>query len=164
MLLIRESPDSSVAIGTFDYADLNAYLLLVVGLIQPDQANVAFLRELSKRARGGEKIPLRDVKRLASEEPVTTLHPSANLMAATEIFGGGVHRIIVVNEDSSEVVGVFNQWKLAKFLWENGRSFPVIEQLYPQYLRDLSLGSHQVISIKYVLRCYWKYGWRERRT
>ncbi|KAM5444915.1 cell separation during budding [Microsporum ferrugineum] len=147
-LLIRESPGSSTAVGTFGYADLNAYLLLVVGLIQPShEEQAASLRELARRAREGEKIPLKDVKGLGMQEPLTTLPESTNLMTAVETFGGGVHRIIVVKEGTTEVIGVFTQWKLVKFLWENGRSFPVVEQLYPQHLRELRLGSHCVISI-----------------
>ena len=61
-----------------------------------------------------------------------------------------MHRIVVVKENSSEVIGILSQSRLVKFLWENGRSFPVIDQLYPQYLKDLRIGSQQVMSIKYV--------------
>jgi CBS domain-containing protein len=45
------------------------------------------------------------------------------------------------------VVGIFSQFRLVKFLWENGRSFPIIEELYPKALRELGVGSHEVISI-----------------
>jgi len=45
------------------------------------------------------------------------------------------------------VVGILSQWKLIKFLWENGSSFPVIDQLYPMILRDLNVGTHQIIAI-----------------
>lgn len=122
-----------------------------MGLIQPShEEQAASLRELARRAREGEKIPLKDVKGLGMQEPLTTLPESTNLMTAVETFGGGVHRIIVVKEGTTEVIGVFTQWKLVKFLWENGRSFPVVEQLYPQHLRELRLGSHCVISIKSV--------------
>jgi len=59
-----------------------------------------------------------------------------------------VHRIIVVKEGTDNVVGVLSQLRLVTFLWENRKSFPVIDQLYPQYLKDLGVGSQQVISIK----------------
>ncbi|KAK2771661.1 cell separation during budding [Onygenales sp. PD_12] len=147
VLLIRETPEDTAAIGTFDYADLNAYLLLVVGLTQPDAEHITSMREIARKAREGTKIPLKDVKDLGLNVPLTTLPPSANLMRAVEIFGGGVHRIIVTKENSNEVVGIFSQWRLVKFLWENGRSFPVIDQLYPRYLADLRIGSQAVISI-----------------
>jgi CBS domain-containing protein len=76
------------------------------------------------------------------------LPASANVMKAVEVFGGGVHRVVVVDEkDDQKVVGIFSQFRLVKFLWENGRSFPIIEELYPQSLRDLRIGSHEVISI-----------------
>jgi len=32
VILLREKPDDTTAVGTFDYSDLNAYLLAVVGL------------------------------------------------------------------------------------------------------------------------------------
>jgi hypothetical protein len=35
---------------------------------------------------------------------------------------GGVHRVVVVNESNDqEVVGIFSQFRLVKFLWENVR-------------------------------------------
>src|SRR5690349_13835293 len=92
-LLIRETTADKNAIATFDYADLNAYLLLVVGLIQPGEEHVTSLRELARRAREGSKIPLKDAMALSVKEPLTTLPPTANLMTAVETFGGGVHRI-----------------------------------------------------------------------
>ncbi|PGH13999.1 hypothetical protein AJ79_03268 [Helicocarpus griseus UAMH5409] len=147
VLLVREKPEDKTAIGTFDYADLNAYLLLVVGLVQPSEEHLTSMRELARKAREGKEIPLKDVKNLGLNEPLTTLPPSANLMRAVETFGGGVHRVIVTKENSNEVVGIFSQWRLVKFLWENGRSFPVIDQLYPRYLADLRVGSQRVISI-----------------
>lgn len=137
--------------ATFDYSDLNAYLLLASGLTQPDEEQITWYHELAKKAKEGRKIPLRDVKNLGKKEPLTKLPASANVMTAVEAFGGGIHRVVVVNENNpDEVVGIFSQFRLVKFLWENGRSFPVIDQLYPQYLKDLRIGSHKVISIKWV--------------
>ncbi|KAJ5551330.1 Major facilitator superfamily domain general substrate transporter [Penicillium sp. DV-2018c] len=149
VLLIRETPDSTSAIGTFDYADLNSYLLLAAGLTTPDEAHRESYEELAKKAHSGVPIPLRDVKKFGREkEPLIKLPTSANVLNAVEIFGGGVHRVVVVNESNDkEVVGIFSQFRLVKFLWENGRSFPVIEELYPKALRELAIGSHEVISI-----------------
>ncbi|EEP77117.1 conserved hypothetical protein [Uncinocarpus reesii 1704] len=148
LLLIRESPEHTSAVGTFDYADLNAYLLLVIGITKPDDEHAASLEELGRKAREGQKILLREVKNLRPKDPFTTLPPNASLTKAVEVFGGGVHSVVVVKENTSEVLGIFSQWRLVRFLWENARSFPVIEQLYPQYLRELGLGSQHVISIK----------------
>ncbi|OGE58347.1 hypothetical protein PENARI_c001G03561 [Penicillium arizonense] len=149
VLLIRETPEDTSAVGTFDYADLNSYLLLAAGLTSPDEAHQASYEELAKKAHEGVPIPLRDVKKFGMEkEPLINLPASANVLTAVETFGGGVHRVVVVNESNpQEVVGIFSQFRLVKFLWENGRSFPVIEEVYSQALRELRIGSQEVISI-----------------
>ncbi|KAJ5774468.1 Major facilitator superfamily domain general substrate transporter [Penicillium paradoxum] len=149
VLLIRETPESTSAVATFDYSDLNSYLLLAAGLTSPDEAYRASYDALAKKAHDGVPIPLRDVKKFGMEkEPLINLPTSANVLNAVEIFGGGVHRVVVVNESNDkEVVGIFSQFRLVKFLWENGRSFPIIEELYPKALRELVIGSHEVISI-----------------
>lgn len=127
---------------------MNAYLLLVVGLATPSESQMTSFQEVAQKAREGSKIPLKDIRDLVPREPLTTLPQSANLMTAVETFGGGVHSIVVLKEGSDEAIGIFSQSRLIKFLWENGRSFPIIDQLYPQHLRDLRLGSQQVIHIK----------------
>ncbi|KZF18876.1 hypothetical protein L228DRAFT_251740 [Xylona heveae TC161] len=146
-ILVRQDPTERSAIGTFDYSDLNAYLLLVVGLAHPDVEFGSSFQELARKAREGNKIPLKDVKDLGRKEPFVTLPHTLSLVHAVEIFGSGVHRIIIVEEDTTNVVGILSQLRLLRFLWENGRSFPAIDQLYAQYLRDLAIGSQQVITI-----------------
>lgn len=148
VLLVRETPQDTAAVATFDYSDLNAYLLLASGYTQPDEEQLSWYNELARKAKEGTKIPLRDVKNLGKKEPLTKLPASANVLTAVEAFGGGIHRVMVVNENNpDEVVGIFSQFRLVKFLWENGRSFPVIERLYTQSIRDLCIGSQRVISI-----------------
>lgn len=134
--------------STFDYIDLNAYLLLVVGLAQPDEEHITSLRELAKKAREGSKIPLKDVKDLGRKDPLITLPHTADLRRAVETFGSGIHRVVILKEGTDEVVGILSQWRLVKFLWENGRSFPVIDSLYPQNMRSLRVGSSEVMCIK----------------
>lgn len=151
MLLIRDKKDPSLIVGTFDYNTLNAYLLLVLGLTPPSEDPIHDFNELGKKAREGNPIPVSDVKDLGRKEPTSFLQDSANLLKAIETFGKGVHRVIVTKEDTKEFVGVLSQSTLVKFLWENGRSFPVIDQMYSQYLRDLRIGSRHVISVKYII-------------
>ncbi|KAL5048826.1 hypothetical protein BDW71DRAFT_205059 [Aspergillus fruticulosus] len=148
VLLIRETPEHKTAVGTFDYSDLNTYLLLAAGLTRPDEDLLPAYEELARKAHENIPIPMRDVKELGRKEPLTTLPASASLMMAVETFGGGVHRVVVIDEQrEEEVIGIVSQFRLVKFLWENGRCFPVLDQLYPQSLRDLKIGSHRVISI-----------------
>ncbi|KAL1618940.1 cell separation during budding [Neofusicoccum ribis] len=147
VVLLRENKESHAAIGTFDYSDLNAYLLLVVGLARPEASEIQSFNELAEKGREGKPIPLKDVKDLGKKEPLITLPHSASLTKAVEIFGSGIHRIIIVKEHSSDVIGILTQLRLTGFFWQNGRSFPSIDQLYPSTLRELNLGSQAVIAI-----------------
>lgn len=148
MVLIRKFPNDLNACDTFDYNDLNAYLLVVLGLASPSEDQIQTYTEIAKKAREGTTIPLKDTTLLAKKAPLVTLSETQDLSKAIEIFAGGIHRILIVKEGTDNVVGVLSQWTVVKFLWENGSSFPVIDQLYPMILRDLSVGTHQAIAIK----------------
>ena len=123
----------------------------MVGLSRPDDEEHGedFL-ELARRAREGKPIHLREIRDLSKKEPLTFLDEDADLVKAIETFGKGVHRAVVRNETTKEATGVLSQSRLVRFLWENGRSFPILDQLYLQQLRDLKIGSNDVIAIKYV--------------
>ncbi|KAK0325665.1 cell separation during budding [Friedmanniomyces endolithicus] len=104
VVLIRESRKTRTAIGTFGYSELNAYLLLVLGLSQPDE----LAQELAERARGGETIPLGDVNdHLGPREQPAFLHHTAELSRAMEVLGGGVHRVVTSPSRQSTRVGEF---------------------------------------------------------
>ena len=136
--------------GTFDYRDLTQYLLFATGQLYPNEESLPIFQDLAKKAKMGQRIPLKDAKNLGTKEPFVTLPNTANLTKAVETFGGGVHRIVVLKEGTNKVTGILSQSRLVKFLWENGRSFPTINDLYHQSIKDLGVGSQHVISIKYV--------------
>lgn len=121
---------------------------MVLGLAPSSENPIQDFVELGNKAREGKAIPVMDVKDLGRKEPLTFLPESANLQRAIETFGQGVHRVIIMKDGSDEFIGILSQSRLVKFLWENGRSFPVLEQLYSQYLRDLQIGSKNVVSVK----------------
>jgi hypothetical protein len=127
---------------------LNAYLLLVVGLAHPTESETASFAELAKKGREGKPIPLKDVKNLGPKEPLIVLPHTADLTKAMEVFGSGVHRVLVAEEGKTDVVGVLTQLRLVRFFWENRQSFPAVDQLYPSLIKDLHLGSHSVVAIK----------------
>ncbi|OCK82426.1 hypothetical protein K432DRAFT_380434 [Lepidopterella palustris CBS 459.81] len=147
VVLIRDSPTSRTAIGTFDYNDLNAYLLLVVGLAHPAESDTESFNDLVQKGREGKPIPLKDVKDLGKREPLITLPHTDDLAKAMEVFGSGIHRILVVQEHTTDVIGILSQLTLVRFFWENRKSFPAIDQLYPQLIKDLNIGSHSVFAI-----------------
>ncbi|KAI9743230.1 MAG: cell separation during budding [Claussenomyces sp. TS43310] len=148
VVLIRSDAQESIACDTFDYSDLNAYLLVVLGAANPsDEEQVRSYSAIAEKARGGATTTLDEIKHLAQKPPLVFLSEDEDLSKAVEIFAGGVHRILITKEGSSKVIGILSQWRLVKFLWDNGASFPAIDQLYPTILRDLSIGSHQIIFI-----------------
>lgn len=148
MILIRDSPESHTAVGTFDYNDLNAYLLLVVGLAKPNEEDEECVNQIVTKAREGKPIALREVKDLGKKEPLVTLPHTADLKKAMELFGSGIHRILIVKEATTEVIGILTQLRLVRFFWENRKSFPAIDQLYSINIKELNIGSHSVFAIK----------------
>lgn len=153
VVLIRPSKSSHTVVNTYDYSDLNAYLLIVVGIARPSEDLLPTFDEISRKGREGKPIPVKDIKEIGRKEPVVTLPQSARIPQAVEIFGSGVHRIIITKDGSKgEVVGVLSQLRLVRFFWENGRNFPAIESLYASSLQDLHMGSRSVWAIKYVQR------------
>lgn len=120
---------------------------MVVGLAKPDEQNLALFDSIAKRAQERVSIPLRDIQPLCRKELLITLPADQNLAHAVEVLGSGIHRILVT-DSSSQVVGILSQLTLLEFFWNEGVNFPTIDRLYPLPLRDLQIGSQQIIAIK----------------
>ncbi|RPB25561.1 hypothetical protein L211DRAFT_783175 [Terfezia boudieri ATCC MYA-4762] len=145
---IRKSLTDKSVCGSFDYSDVSAYLLLIMGVYTPeDEEDIPSFRDLARKARTGSSVPVKLVKDLGKKTPLVTVAESEGLARVVEIFGSGVHRVAVVKGGTDQVVGILSQLQLIGFFWEHGRSFPSIDQLYPCSLRDLNIGSARVISI-----------------
>lgn len=151
VVLIREDATSATPVSTFDYGDLNAYILVVVGLAQPAEEFVALYDDIAKRAQARDSIPLRDIQSICRKETLVTLQGDEDLARAVEMFGSGIHRVLVTNYQA-EVVGILSQIKLMEFFWSEGINFRVIDELYPKLMKDLGIGSQQIIAVKYVTR------------
>jgi hypothetical protein len=135
-------------VSTFDYNDLNAYLLIVVGLAKPDDAEqVALYSSLAQKAQDRVPITLREIQPIFRKEDLVVLPAEGTLDRTVETLGSGVHRILVTNQ-ASEVVGVVNQLRLLEFFWHEGVNFPAIDRLYGAVLRDLHIGSQQIVAVK----------------
>jgi CBS domain-containing protein len=81
------------------------------------------------------------------KEPLITLDETTDLSKAIEVFGSGVHRVLVAEQGTSNVKGILTQLRLVQFFWENRSSFPGVNQLYSQLIKDLNLGSKTVLAI-----------------
>lgn len=146
VILIKDGP-ARTAISTFDYSDLNQYLLVVVGLAKPDEDHIELYDGLAKRAQERQAIPLRDIQSICRHEQLVSLPPDEFLPGAIEVFGSGIHHILITTE-SGDVVGVLDQLKVLEFFANEGINFPSIDRLYSTSLRDLRIGSQQIIAIK----------------
>lgn len=148
-VLVKDGPQKK-AVSTFDYRDLNAYLLAVVGLAKPEDEHIALYDVIATRAREREAIPIKDIQPICRHEQLVSLPPETFLPGAIEVFGSGIHRLLITSEEG-EVTGILSQLKVLEFFWNEGINFPVIDRLYPALLRDLQIGSQQIIAIKYVV-------------
>ncbi|CAG9980747.1 unnamed protein product [Clonostachys byssicola] len=146
VVLIREDADSKTAVSTFDFKDLNAYLLVVVGLARPEGDQVEASNTVVNKARRGEPITLREIQPLCRKDPLVTLSAPSLLSQAIEILGSGVHRLLITNE-GDEVIGILSQVRTLEFFWNEGVNFPTIDQLYPVVIRDLNIGTKDAISV-----------------
>ncbi|KAI0382604.1 hypothetical protein F5Y04DRAFT_49024 [Hypomontagnella monticulosa] len=146
VVIVREDSTSSSPLSTFDYNDLNAYILVVVGLANPGEDLVELYDSIAKKAQARISIPLRDIQPICRKESLVTLQGDEDLPKAIEVFGSGVHRVLVTNHNS-QVVGILSQLKLLEFFWNEGINFRAIDELYPRLLRDLGVGSQQIIAV-----------------
>jgi len=69
------------------------------------------------------------------------------LSQAIQILGSGIHRLLVT-ATSGEVVGIASQLRIVEFFWNEGVNFPSIDRLYPALLRDLGVGTKDIVSVK----------------
>lgn len=136
-----------MAVSTFDTSDLNAYLLVVVGLAKPDEAQIASYNEIAEKAQSQQAITLREIQSLSRKEELVVLSGDSTLDRAMEAFGSGIHRLLVTDQ-AGEATGVLNQLRLLEFFWNEGVNFPIIDRLYGSLLRDLQIGTQQIIAIK----------------
>lgn len=134
-LLLRQSPSDPSVSRTFDYTDLTAFLLLVLGVTDPSHPSnmsAASFQDLVKKAREGDhNIPVKLVGDIGVKDPFITLPQSETLARVVEIMASGVHRVAVTSENNhKDVIGVLSQRRIVKFFWDNVRSFVDLEPYY----------------------------------
>lgn len=122
-------------------------MLVVVGLAKPEDEQVPIYDAIASKAQARETISLGEIQPVCRQDDIVSLPADANLEKAMEIFGSGVHRLLVLN-DNSEVIGILSQLRLVEFFWNEAVNFPAIDRLYPHLLRDLGIGSQKIIAIK----------------
>lgn len=147
---------------SFDYSDLNTYLLLVMNKINLNDLNVADIQDepgapsslqakqekllaMIGRAKKGEEVPVDFIVHLHPKTPLVKLKDSETLLRAVEAFGNGVHRVAILAGD--RISGILSQRRTIRYIWENARRFPSLEFLLNSTLQDLKIGSTSPMTV-----------------
>ncbi|PFH63297.1 hypothetical protein XA68_14949 [Ophiocordyceps unilateralis] len=147
VVLVRETAKANNPVCTFDYSDLNAYLLVVIGLTRPEGGDQAELyNKIMANGQQGTPISVGEIQPLCRQEALVNVASTANLYHAIEILGSGIHRLIVTCPEEG-VVGILSQLRMLDFFWNEGVNFPAVDRLYPAPLRDLGIGTQKIISV-----------------
>ncbi|OBA22553.1 hypothetical protein METBIDRAFT_40576 [Metschnikowia bicuspidata var. bicuspidata NRRL YB-4993] len=149
---------------SFDYSDLNTYLLLVMNKISLNDLSPSGItddvtgRQLSlqekqerllafiAKAKKGEEVPVDLIVKLHPKNPFIKFKESQTLFKAVEAFGNGVHRVAILNAEN-KITGILSQRRTLRFLWDNARRFPSLEFLLNSSLQDLKVGSTSPLTI-----------------
>lgn len=147
---------------TFDYSDLNTYLLIVMNKINPNDLSVEELgspgwtlqqkQELLMhniaKAKRGEEVPVDFIVKLHPKNPFLKFSESDTLYRAMEALGNGVHRVAITDpHDKNKITGILSQRRLIKYMWENARRFNNLDFFLNSTLQDLKIGSNTPIFI-----------------
>ena len=119
---------------TFDYNDLNSYLLLVLNKITVSN------KQLTADCQNGKPVPVGEMVKLTPKNSFYKLPENESLSTVMGILGSGVHRVAITNEEMTKVKGILSQRRLIKYLWDNARSFTSLEPLLNSSLQDLHIG------------------------
>ncbi len=158
---------------TFDCSDINSYLLLLVSDFAP---NDSILQEMVNNKTMSSlkeahdlinmiknessqthydnnvpiKVPISFVSQLTPKNPFITYPEFEKLGKVVETLGSGSHRIAITSKDDSKnIIGMLSQRRLIRYIWKNarGRFKPLEKTLFEKNLKDLNIGSTNVITI-----------------
>ena len=120
---------------TFDYNDLNAYLLLVLNKIKVNDAKI------TRDCQNGQMVSVGDIIRLTPKNPFVKLSEMDDLSTVISILGSGVHRIAIFDDNDQQIKGILSQRRLVKYLWDNARLFEDLQPLFNSSLQDLKISN-----------------------
>lgn len=146
---------------SFDYSDLNTYLLLIMNKVNFNELNFSGiggpedtpqekqdkLVTIINKAKRGEEVPVDFIVKLHPKNPFVKFKELDTLYKVMETLGNGVHRVAITDNSSSKITGILSQRRLIKFMWENARRFPSLDYYLNATLQELQVGSNNPISI-----------------
>lgn len=139
---------------SFDYSDLNTYLLLLFGRARLDALSVdeinmegsmsklEYAQQMVNKAKHGGEVPVDFILRLHPKNPFIKFPEQETLYPAMEALGNGVHRVAITKDSSphAPITGILSQRRLIKYMWENARRFPSLDFLINSTIQDLNIG------------------------
>lgn len=108
--------DKKVYVGMFDYGDIVAFLLAVMGKEEVPQYETNLRDILQKGLRMGP-VPVHMVSDLSLRNPFVYVAPETPLLEAIQFFAQGLHRIAVINSDFS-LKGILSQSGVLNYVVE----------------------------------------------
>ncbi|KAI9478297.1 MAG: hypothetical protein EXX96DRAFT_570319 [Benjaminiella poitrasii] len=140
-------------IGMFDYGDVIAYILLVLhrkpgqtnsdDIVDPESFEI---KDIVHRALQGQKVPVGMASDLSRKNPFYSVLKEATLLSAVEVFACGTHRVSVLNSEG-DIAGILSQSTVVRYLFDNRKQFPEIDEILDKTIRQLNLGDEPVISV-----------------
>ncbi|KAG7663655.1 SDS23 [[Candida] subhashii] len=157
----QEDPTDLRNCLTFDYSDLNTYLLLIMNKIPLSELSIdeigsptddiekkhEIIIQTINKAKKGEEVPVEFIIKLHPKNPFIKFTESDLLSIVMETLGNGVHRIAITDESGDKITGILSQRRLIRYMWENARRFPSLDFYLTSTLQDLKIGSNNPITI-----------------
>lgn len=161
VLINPTSPQDLTNCLTFDYSDLNTYLLLIMNKITLAQLATTelysdkdprekqeIIANLIAKAKRGEPVPVDFIVKLHPKNPFLKFLELDTLFKVVEAMGNGQHRIAIHNpRKPEEITGILSQRRLIKYMWENARRFPGLQLIFNLTLQELKIGLTTPITI-----------------
>jgi len=143
-------------LGMFDYGDVIAYILLVLhrrksNTIKEEEEDAVDtesfeIRDIVHKALQGQRVPVGMASDLSRKNPFYSILEEATLISAVEIFACGTHRVTILNSNG-EVKGILSQSNVVRYLFENRKQFPDIDEVMNKTIHQLNLGQDQPIVV-----------------
>lgn len=107
-------------IGLFDYADLNAFLLVAVqSHAMPASFDPDRVRKIIAKGKEGGDASVGLACDLSQKNPLVTLPPTAGLIPLLTVFARGRHRVLLVDDETDTVHGLVEDRQLVRWFTEH---------------------------------------------
>ncbi|EJD51116.1 hypothetical protein AURDEDRAFT_111788 [Auricularia subglabra TFB-10046 SS5] len=144
--IVVRGPDGQY-LGLFDYADVNAFLVLAVNShnLRPFELADTRITEILACAKKGH-VPVRLVVNLSEKNPLVLVPQNADLIALLRVFSRGTHQV-VVEDEAHQLLGIVSDMRLVEWFMTNASTHHGLASVLIAPLTTLpGIYQHPVIS------------------